>query len=210
MSSSLQLSAGLPPEATIIPENVRWYFSTTSPQVGLDLTGRTGSGRTGSGRTPARGAAPASARLVGSGVTLTLSGISASQSGFYYAEVTVNGTTYRSATLALTVNADIQASRLINLSVRSAAGTGSDTLTVGFVVEGTGGKPLLVRGIGPTLASFGVSGALSDPVLSLYSGSTLHSANDDWSASPDFGDLAASASRLEPRGTRIVADTLER
>ena len=73
--------------------------------------------------------------------------------------------------------------RIANLSIRSVAGSGSETLIVGFVVGGTGttgGKGLLVRGIGPALTGFGVPGALADPRLELFSGSNRLTINDDW------------------------------
>src|SRR5262249_54061849 len=68
-------------------------------------------------------------------------------------------------------------SSLVNLSLRSTVGTGSNTLIAGFVINGSDNKSLLIRGIGPTLTALGVSGALQDPVLSLYSGSTLVTSN---------------------------------
>ena len=61
--------------------------------------------------------------------------------------------------------------RIINLSIRSFVGTGASAVTVGFVVNGTGSKELLIRGIGPTLSSFGVGGVLADPQISLFNGS---------------------------------------
>lgn len=70
-------------------------------------------------------------------------------------------------------------SYLSNLSVRTTAGTGAQTLIVGFSVSG-GTKPLLVRGIGPTLASFGVTGALNDPKLELYRDTAKVTENDNW------------------------------
>lgn len=70
--------------------------------------------------------------------------------------------------------------RLANLSVRSQAGTGSETLIVGFIVSGAGNKPLLVRGTGPTLTNFALSGVLPDPRLDLYSDSNLIATNDSW------------------------------
>ena len=78
--------------------------------------------------------------------------------------------------------------RLINLSVRSPAGIGSETLTVGFALGGRDSgakKPLLIRAIGPTLAEFGVTGVLADPQLTLapLGGSALV-ANDNWNGSP--------------------------
>jgi TonB family protein len=71
-------------------------------------------------------------------------------------------------------------SRLTNLSVRSMAGSGSGTLIVGFYVNGSGTKPVLIRGIGPSLTQFGVPGAVTNPQLQLYSGSTQIDQNDDW------------------------------
>jgi hypothetical protein len=73
--------------------------------------------------------------------------------------------------------------KMINLSTRGFAGTGSQTLTVGFVIEGTGTKRVLVRAVGPTLgdAPFNLSGTLANPRLKLIrSGSGEVASNDDW------------------------------
>ncbi len=75
--------------------------------------------------------------------------------------------------------------RLSNMSVRIGAGTGDRTLIVGFVVGGagtSGAKPLLIRGVGPTLSSYGVAGTLVDPRLALIpqGSSTALAANDNW------------------------------
>ncbi len=82
-------------------------------------------------------------------------------------------------------------SRLINLSVRARAGNGQSPLIIGFVVAGTTGQPLLIRGIGPTLNTFNVPGSLADPSLSLYAGSSVLAANDDWSSSPQAAQIAS-------------------
>lgn len=76
-------------------------------------------------------------------------------------------------------------SRFVNLSVRSNAGSGAETLIVGFVVSGTGQKQLLIRGVGPTLATFGVTNTLADPSLRLLAadGRVLNQ-NDDWGGTP--------------------------
>jgi hypothetical protein len=83
----------------------------------------------------------------------------------------------------------------VNLSARSLAGTGSNTLIVGFAVSGPGPKSLLIRGIGPALAAFGVAGALGDPVLQFFSGSgTANAQNDNWGDSPATAvSIAATA-----------------
>ncbi len=90
------------------------------------------------------------------------------------------------------------AGRLANLSVRATAGAGGDALIVGFVAAGTGTRTLLLRAIGPTLAGFGVSGALADPQLMLLSGGTVVERNDNW-------ETQAAASRVAAVGTQVGA-----
>lgn len=83
---------------------------------------------------------------------------------------------------------------LSNLSIRARAGTGAETLIVGFTIGGSGTsgtKTVLGRAIGPGLASFGLAGTLADPVLQAYSGTSLIGANDNWSGS-DVANTAAS------------------
>ena len=85
-------------------------------------------------------------------------------------------------------------SRLSNLSVRSAAGRGSETLIMGFIVGGGNPLPLLVRGVGPTLARFNVPGVVTDPLLTLSAlGGADLASNDDWSTA-DSGGLISAAS----------------
>ena len=54
---------------------------------------------------------------------------------------------------------------LVNLSTRGTVQTGDDVLIGGFIVPGYAPKKVLLRAIGPSLANFGVNGALSDPTL---------------------------------------------
>ena len=74
--------------------------------------------------------------------------------------------------------------RLVNLSARNFAGTGEGLLIAGFVISGNVPKRLLIRGVGPRLAGFGVTGALTDPKVELFmtegARSTLFAANDNW------------------------------
>ena len=55
--------------------------------------------------------------------------------------------------------------RLTNLSTRTEVGGAAGILTAGFVVAGTGEVTLLIRGVGPTLADFGVPNVVGDPTL---------------------------------------------
>jgi Immunoglobulin domain len=73
--------------------------------------------------------------------------------------------------------------RLINLSVLSMDGPGSQLLTIGFTSGGTGTKgtqSLLIRGIGPQLKAYNVSNPIQDPTISLFSKNTLIGSNDNW------------------------------
>ena len=84
--------------------------------------------------------------------------------------------------------------RLVNLSVRTRVGADSDILIVGLAVGGVGRINLLLRAVGPTLGSFGVTGTLDDPKITIYgpSGAVL-AANDNWSAdlTPVFARVGA-------------------
>jgi hypothetical protein len=75
------------------------------------------------------------------------------------------------------------ANKFVNISTRGFAGTGDQVLTAGFVIPTGQAQTVLVRGVGPTLASFGVTGTLVDPVVEVYkTGTTAAIAtNDDWS-----------------------------
>jgi sugar lactone lactonase YvrE len=74
--------------------------------------------------------------------------------------------------------------RLINVSARNQVGTGGDVLIAGFVINGTGTKQLLIRGVGPGLGQFGVTGFLADPKIQVYDSKNAEVAsNDNWTAS---------------------------
>ena len=85
--------------------------------------------------------------------------------------------------------------RLINLSALTNVGTEADVLIAGFSVTGSRSVTVLVRAIGPTLAGFGVGGALANPRLELFaSGSaTPISFNDDWGTATNAAQVAAGA-----------------
>ncbi|HUR58967.1 MAG TPA: hypothetical protein VM029_14735, partial [Opitutaceae bacterium] len=72
--------------------------------------------------------------------------------------------------------------RTVNLSARASVGAGDNTLVGGFVVSGTASKRILIRGVGPTLATLGIADALRDPVVTLYSGRECIASNDRWSS----------------------------
>jgi hypothetical protein len=70
-------------------------------------------------------------------------------------------------------------SKLLNISTRLRVQTGDNALIGGLIITGTDPKRVIIRGIGTSLSSF-FSGALPDPTLELYQGSTLLAMNDNW------------------------------
>ncbi len=83
----------------------------------------------------------------------------------------------------LTVTATGTTTKMINVSSRARVDTGDNVVIAGFVVSGTGTKQVLVRGIGPGLASAGITDPLANPTLTVYdaTGAALNT-NDDWRA----------------------------
>src|SRR5439155_3707580 len=60
------------------------------------------------------------------------------------------------------------AAQALNLSTRMLVQGGDNVGIGGFIITGTAPKFVLLRGIGPSLAGFGVPNPLADPVLELH------------------------------------------
>ena len=90
------------------------------------------------------------------------------------------------------------AARLVNISARAAVGTGGSVLIAGFVVQGNVSKQVLIRGVGPTLAAFGLGGLLTDPQLALFREGTATpiQQNDNWLSSPNAAQIGLAAGQV--------------
>jgi hypothetical protein len=84
-------------------------------------------------------------------------------------------------------------------------GTGQNVLIGGFIVQGTQSKTLVLRAIGPSLTSAGVTGVLPDPVLELHDATgAIIASNDDWAANnPQASQIQQIG--LAPRDSRESA-----
>jgi len=72
-------------------------------------------------------------------------------------------------------------SRLVNISARGMVGTGSSIMTGGFVISGNSTETVLIRAVGPTLSTYGVTGVLAQPTLTVYNASgTSVATNTIW------------------------------
>lgn len=89
--------------------------------------------------------------------------------------------------------------RLINGSARNIVGTGENILIAGFNISGSGSKTLLIRGIGPGLAQYGVTGFLVDPKVQVFdSNNVLVASNDNWDPALAATFTAVGAFALSP------------
>jgi hypothetical protein len=102
-------------------------------------------------------------------------------------------------------------SNLANLSTRAFVGTGNNAVIAGFVLGNNAGNDrVVIRGLGPSLSSFGIANTLADPTLELRDDNgTLLISNNDWQ---DNGAQAAeiTAAGLAPSNTKepAIAATL--
>jgi uncharacterized delta-60 repeat protein len=72
--------------------------------------------------------------------------------------------------------------RLANISTRGFVQSGDNVMIGGFIVTGASSR-VVIRAIGPSLSSSGISGALGDTTLELIDGNgEVVAANDDWRA----------------------------
>jgi hypothetical protein len=89
-------------------------------------------------------------------------------------------------------------SLLANVSGRGFVGSGDNVLISGFIVGDVGSGTVIVRALGPSLGSFGVSQPLSDPVLTIYdSNGSVIATNDNWQDDNHASDVRRNG--LAPR-----------
>ncbi|PYK73513.1 MAG: hypothetical protein DME44_01010 [Verrucomicrobia bacterium] len=82
---------------------------------------------------------------------------------------------------------------LQSISTRLQVGIGGHVLIGGFVIGGSGGKQVVLRALGPTLAQFGVSNVMQNPTLELRNSSgTLLAYNDDWQQASNAQSIPAN------------------
>jgi hypothetical protein len=93
----------------------------------------------------------------------------------------------------------------LNIATRMSVQTGDNVLIAGFIVTGPSGstKKVLIRGMGPSLAQFGVTGTLSDPLLELHKsdGTVI---NDNWQQG-DTSQIPNGFAPSDPRESVLVA-----
>jgi probable HAF family extracellular repeat protein len=191
-------------------------YATVVTVTALDSSGNTvtGYGRTvqltssdGAGELPAAGALTA-----GTGTFL----VTLNTTGAQTVTATDAGLSSITASAPVTVVPSLapsRAGRIVNLSARANVGTGGNVLIAGFVVNGSGTKSLLLRGIGPTLAldPFNITGALANPQLALVdsaNGATVVTATA-WGGSPSLSSVFSQVGAFSLAANSADSATLQ-
>jgi autotransporter-associated beta strand protein len=87
------------------------------------------------------------------------------------------------------------AKKIVNFSARGQVSVANEPLTAGFAISGSTPKKLLIRGIGPGIAS-AVPGAVSNPRVRVYRGQIVLKENDDWFRDADAAQISAAAASV--------------
>ncbi len=126
------------------------------------------------------------------------------QPGAYSAQISGVGTANTGVAI-LEIYDVAGAGQLVNIATRLPVSTGANAAVAGFVVApGSGTRKLLVRGVGPALAAFGLPGTLPDPKLTV-----LDASGTELAVAAANGGAAALATAAGQAGafTTGAADT---
>lgn len=92
-----------------------------------------------------------------------------------------------------------------NVSNRGVTGAGERVLITGFII--TGGQPrnVVVRGLGPSLGSYGVQQVAANPKIEVCRGSTRIATNADWKTDTRANSLTQNYPSLTPSNDKEAA-----
>lgn len=101
------------------------------------------------------------------------------QPGPYTALLRGTGSSSGVAVLEIYDLSSATSSKLANISTRGKVDGGDSVMIGGFIVGGDQPTKVIVRALGPSLATAGIAGVLQDPLLEVYDGNGLLLAQDD-------------------------------
>lgn len=97
-------------------------------------------------------------------------------------------------------------SKLVNVSTRAFVGSNENVMIAGFILSDDGPAKVMLRGLGPSLASAGIMSPLNDPTLSLYDAQgALVFFNDNWNDAQPEEISATGIAPNDPAEAAIVA-----
>ena len=95
---------------------------------------------------------------------------------------------------------------LANLAARASVEGGEKVLIAGQIITGKTSKRVIIRAIGPSLTSAGITGPLSDPTLKVVDGQgQVLATNDNWQDSPQAAEISALGfAPKDPRESIVI------
>jgi len=101
----------------------------------------------------------------------------------------------------------------LNISTRVRVDVGDKIMIGGFIIRGNAPKPVVLRGIGPSLSSSGLPAAslLNDPVIELHGpdGPALITSNDNWVDSPQKAQIQGTIFQPTDDRESVILATLQ-
>jgi hypothetical protein len=126
--------------------------------------------------------------------------------GAYTAQVTAGRQSGTVLTEVYPLTSDWQpGGRMSSLAARVAINGRAGDLVLGFTVRGSTPLPVLIRAVGPSLQSHGVTGAVRNPQLVLYRGDEQLLTSDDWTLTPALLEAGYASGALPLTDTREAA-----
>jgi hypothetical protein len=151
--------------------------ATTGPRCGFDISGATGTAYA----------------ALSSGESTTLQTIDLG-TGTAKSVGTIGGQIQQVGVTVVDI-AVLPPTRLVNISTRTRVGTGEDVMIAGFTAVGSASSRLIIRGLGPSLAAFGIASPLPNPHLTIFDANGEVASNNNWKSSQQ---AAITATGLAP------------
>jgi arylsulfate sulfotransferase len=100
--------------------------------------------------------------------------------------------------------------RALNLSTRGLVGSDEDSLIGGLIVTGSEPATVVLRALGPSLSSSGLSNAVADPILTVHdSTGAVIATSDDWESDPGADQLIADGLAPSDPAEAATVQTLD-
>ena len=100
----------------------------------------------------------------------------------------------------------------LNIATRLRVETGDKVMIGGFIIRGNASKPVVLRGIGPSLVNAGIPAAnvLQDPMLELHGpNGSLITSNDNWKDSPQKAQIEGTIYQPTDDHESVILATLQ-
>jgi uncharacterized repeat protein (TIGR01451 family) len=124
---------------------------------------------------------------------------------------TATATATATPTASPTATATTTPAQSLNISTRLRVQTGDNVGIAGFIIRGNAAKPVVLRGLGPSLINSGLpaSTLLNDPLIELHgSNGALITSNDNWKDSPQRPQIEGTTFQPTDDRESVILATL--